>query len=178
MVDFNLIYGTRATADVIVTLELAKANSKIDYTDEDALLQLFLDSATDEIENYLDYPVIKRTDSVLKLKCWISKFRFPFPVIGVTSLKYDTGFGTTQTIATENWSFEHNELVLDMDEPEDLKGDLIVTLDVGYEMADIPSDIKAAALLMFTQADTYREDMQVKVNKASQHKLRPHKLAW
>lgn len=178
MTDFNLIYGTRDAQAEIVSLQTAKLNSKIDYDTEDDLLQIFLDASTEEIENYLDYPVIKRTGCTLKLKSWIYSFKFPFPVIDVTSLKYETGFESTQDIDSANWSFEHGELVLDMDEPEDLKGNLIVTLDVGYETANIPADIKAAALLMFTQADTYREDMQVKVNKASQHKLRPHKLAW
>lgn len=178
MADFDLIYGTRDAQAKIVSLQTAKLNSKIDYDTEDDLLQIFLDASTEEIENYLDYPVIKRTDSILKLKSWIYSFKFPFPVIDVDSLKYETGFGSTQNIPTDSWNFEHGELMLDMDKPEDLKGDLIVTLDVGFESADIPADIKAAALLMFTQADTYREDMQIKVNKASQHKLRPHKLAW
>lgn len=177
MADFDLIYGTKEQAE-IVSLDVAKKNSKIDYTDEDDLLQIFLDASTDEIENYLDSPVIKRTGSTVKLKSWIESFKFPFPVIDVTNLEYETGFNTTQTIDSTNWNFEHGELVLDMDKPEDLKGDLIVILDVGYEEAYIPNDIKAAALLMFTQAETYREDMQIKVNKVSQHKLRPYKKTW
>lgn len=177
MPEIQLTYGTKEEAS-IVSLAIAKMNSKIECSDEDDLYQLYLDAATDEIENYLDFPVIKRVDSTLKINEWIEKFKFPFPVANVSALAYETGFGTTQDIASENWIFENGVLILDLDEPEDLSGSLVVTLDVGYETTAIPSDIKAAALLMFSHADTYREDRQMKLSTASHHKLRPYKIAW
>ena len=77
---FSLTYGAPEATESIVTLAQAKANSKIDFDDEDALLQLFIDSATTEIENYLEYPVLKRQGSTVEVEGWFDRFQLKFPL--------------------------------------------------------------------------------------------------
>ena len=58
----QITYGTIATDASIVTLPMAKANSRIDFDEENDLLQLFVDAANAEIENYIGAPVLQREE--------------------------------------------------------------------------------------------------------------------
>ena len=177
---FSLTYGAPEATESIVTLAQAKANSKIDFDDEDALLQLFIDSATTEIENYLEYPVLKRQGSTVKVEGWFDRFQLKFPIIedGITALKYEDENGTLKDIQDNNWNYESKILYLDMDIPSDFGYRIFITADLGYSLEDIPADIKRACLLLFAHNDTYRENMPIKFNQASHNVLRPYRKTF
>lgn len=180
MKSFSLSYPALIVSDKIVTLEMAKANSKIDFNDEDDLLNLFLDAATAEIENYLDYPVLKRDNATIKVNGWFNDFAFSFPVIedGITALQYEDDNGTLKDIPVENWNLEADIIYLDMDCPSDFGKRIFITASLGYEQVDIPADIKRACLLIFAHNDTYRENMPIKFNQAAQNVLRPYRTRY
>ena len=177
---FSLTYGAAEATEKIVTLAQAKANSKIDFDDEDSLLQLFLDAATTEIENYVEYPVLKRMGSTVEIEGWFNRFKINFPIIGdgITALKYEDENGTLKDIQTENWNYESKILYLDMDIPSDFGYRIFITADLGYSLEDIPADIKRACLLLFAHNDTYRENMPIKFNQASHNVLRPYRKTF
>ena len=175
---FHLKYGKPVATDKIVTLDMAKQNSKIDFDDEDPLLNLFLDAATSEIENYLDYPVLKRTGAKVLVEGWFYEFKLRFPVIEITSLEYEDSSGALKPILEESWNEESDMLYLDMEKPTDFGNRVFITANLGYEAADMPEDIKRACLLLFAHNDTYRENMPIKNNQASHNVLRPYKYTY
>jgi hypothetical protein len=177
---FNLTYGAPEATEKIVTLVQAKANSKIDFDDEDSLLELFLDAATAEIENYLEYPVLKRIESTVEVEGWFDRFKLKFPIIedGITDLKYEDKTGNLRDIPEDNWNYESNIIYLDMQIPSDFGYRVFITADLGYSLADIPADIKRACLLLFAHNDTYRENMPIKFNQAAQNVLRPYRKTF
>jgi len=177
---FSLTYGAAEATEKIVTLAQAKANSKIDFDDEDSLLQLFLDAATTEIENYVEYPVLKRMGSTVEIEGWFNRFKINFPIIGdgITALKYEDENGTLKDIQTENWNYESKILYLDMEIPSDFGYRIFITANLGYSLADIPADIKRACLLLFAHNDTYRENMPIKFNQAAHNVLRPYRKTF
>jgi len=171
----KITYGAKQTGE-IVSLAQAKSNSRIEYDTEDDLLQLFLDSATDEIENYLNAPVIKRTDSTIKLSEFKSIYRLNLEA-NVTALHYIDTDGNENQIATSQWEYEDRWLEILIDRPAKFK-ELKITADLGWDVANIPKDIKRAALLLFSHSENYRESVNLKDNSSAYNLLRQYRLIW
>lgn len=186
--DFQLIKGTR-TADVnIITLEQAKANSKIDYEYEDDLLQMYVDAIADEFENYTGSVIVER-EVTLNLTQWEEKFSLGLtPVPGnILSVKYYDEDGSQITVAPENYKlfqfdngtgrrfmfrFPQNPVLRDLELEE---YPIEIKFKAGFTNETMPADIKKAALLSFSNVETFREDMPIKYNRTIYSLLGPYK---
>lgn len=167
-------YGTKVTpAQEIVSLTIAKANSRIEFTDEDALLQLFVDAATAEIENFIGGPVLERSGVEMEQNAF-GAVQIPFRINDVTKVEWLDAAGTVTLIPEADWDFFAGEVNIGIDRPDDFNR-LKVTCTAGYSDDQMPADIKRAALLIFSHADTYRENMPLKLNTSAQALLRSYK---
>lgn len=173
---YRVNFGNKQVGAEIVDLPTAKLNSKIDFTDEDTLLQIFVDAAAAEIESYLGQPILERPLVEFSLDNWNSGFRFPFPVTSISEVKYHDADYVEQIIDPANYLLWDNCLLIKTDKPGDFESPLIITCQAGYKNDAVPSDIKRAALLIFSSADTYRENMPVKLETSAKAILRPYRI--
>ena len=167
-------FGTVVTGAKIITLPLAKMNSNIDFTDEDELLQLFVDAATAEIENYLGVPVLERENVTVTVTSWKTAIPLPIPFTSVTVVNTIDEAGVVTPLNSDQWDLFQNEVSLDLEMPSNFKR-LEIIGTAGYANEDVPADIKKAALLIFSNTETYRENMPIKLNTSAQSILRPYK---
>lgn len=182
--DHAITYKPRTAGQVIITLIEAKANARIDYNDEDDLLQLYVDAVTDEIEEITGLVILER-NVVVSFPRFKHHINLPVaPVQEVVSVKYDDENGQEQIVPTANYTFVNgalgNQIVSfkDFDFPdleEDNAYPVSIEVKCGYLTAAVPKDIKRAALLMFGAAETYREDMPVKFTTSAYNILKNHK---
>jgi hypothetical protein len=173
---YKVDFGPTVTASEIVTLEIAKLNSGIDYTSDDILLQLFVDAVAYEIENYIGYPVLQRDSAVVTLRYWETVYGLPIHFNEITGITYKNNENQQVALAVDDdYDVFENELTLINDVPADFKGPITITGKAGYANADIPKDMVDAALLMFSERELFRENRPVKLNTAAQSKLRPYK---
>lgn len=182
--EYTLTYKPRTAAQVVVTLAQAKANARIEYNDEDALLQLYVDAVTDEIEKITGTIVLERK-VVVGFPRFKHHFKIPvYPVTAVDSVKYYDKNGDLKTVNPENYQFITGELgnqivtFKNFDFPTteaDNAYPVLIEVTCGYTTATMPADIKRAALLMFGSAETYREDMPLKLNRSAYNILKHYK---
>lgn len=170
----------------IVTLIQAKANSKIEYDDEDAILALYVDAIEDEIENITGVTVIERTIEI-SIPSFPKKFILPVaPVTAIVDVKYFApGNETAQTLAASNYqligtSLDRQKVLFNESDLPELDEDkalpVTITVTAGYTNDTMPEDIKRAALLMFGTAENYREDMPLKPHRSAYAILKHYKL--
>lgn len=185
--DSQLIKGARTSGGEIITLEQAKANSKIDYDYEDDILQMYVDAIPDEFENYTGSVILER-EMTLNLTKWEDKFSLGVtPVQSITSVKYYDENGDQQTVDSADYKlfqyddgngpklmfkFAENPVLIDLETEE---YPIEIKFKAGYTNANIPADIKKAALLSFSNVETFREDMPIKYNRTIYSLLGPYK---
>lgn len=98
---------TTAPTDDVITLADAKSHLRVDHSDEDTLIQAYLDASVDYAENVQARSLAKQT--------WTLKLPdFPGldgaiqllnpPVRSVTSIQYVDTDGNTQTLAASNYT--------------------------------------------------------------------------
>lgn len=164
-------FGPKVTDKEIVSLELAKQNSNIDHDFTDELFQVYLSGIEAEIENFIGKPVVRREAAIITANTWEQKILLPYPEVEITAIEWvDTSGNVTQL--PESWiTFANNELSLG-DKPEGFAS-LKITAKMGY--STIPADIVDAALLMFSERETYRENRPLKYNLSAQNMLRAYK---
>lgn len=163
-------YGAKQAGAEIIDLQTAKLNSNIDFDSQDALFQLFLDAIETEIENFIGAPVLQRSNVIIQTDTWGS-LTFSIPVNEITSVSW-LDDAENETVFTD-YDFFGNELTINADEPQGFNR-IKVVCNAGY--SEIPADIKNAALLMFSERETYRENRPVKLNSAAQNMLRAYKI--
>lgn len=173
---YRVNFGPTKTGAIIVDLPTAKLNSKIEFSEEDDLLEIFVDAAASEIENYLGQPILERSEVKFTLANWNAGFHFPFQVNSVTAVKYMDANYSEKVIASEDWLLFNNTLVIKTEMPGDFESSLIIECAAGYPNAEMPGDIKKAALLIFSHSDTYRENMPIKLETSAKAILRPYKI--
>jgi uncharacterized phiE125 gp8 family phage protein len=184
--EYSIKKLTRTNGVKIVTLAQAKANSKIEYNDEDAILQLYVDAIEDEIENITGITVVERNIEI-SIPSFPKKLILPVaPVTAVVDVKYfDTENEEAQTLAAAKYqligtSLDRQKVLFnDSDLPtlnEDKALPVTITVKAGYTNDTMPEDIKRAALLMFGTAENYREDMPLKPHRSAYAILKHYKL--
>lgn len=166
-------FGEKAPGAEIVSLELAKENSNIDYAYRDELFNLYLSGVESEIENYIGFPVLLRDQVEITVNVWDKQVQFAVPVNEVTGVHW-VDANNIETEITE-YDFFANEVSIDMEKPSGFKH-LKITCSAGYAASEVPGDIKSAALLMFSERETYRENRPLKFNLSAQNLLRPYRL--
>jgi uncharacterized phiE125 gp8 family phage protein len=182
--DYSITYKPRTAGQMVITLAQAKANARIDYSDEDELLQLYVDAVTNRIEEITGTIVLERNVAVA-FPNFKHHLRIPVsPVQEVVSVTYKDANGDVQTVPTDNYTFVNgtlgNQIVSfkNFDFPnleEDNAFPVTVEVKCGYLTQTVPADIKHAALLMFGAAESYREDMPVKTSTSAYAILKNHK---
>ena len=85
-----------------VTLDQAKLNMRIDGTDMDALIMLWVEGITAALEHEIGQCLMPQTWEVT-LDAFPAAISLPHPVISVTSVKYQDADGIEQTLAPETY---------------------------------------------------------------------------
>lgn len=174
---YQIIKGQRTLPEGIITLDQAKMNSKIDYDYEDALLQMYVDAISDEFENYTGSIILEREVTIF-ITNWEDKIYLPItPVQEVLAITYLNEEGDEVPVDAANFKFFPYEdgnrpklafrfknfpSLVSIDE-EDFR--IEIKVKAGFPMDAIPADIKKAALLSFSNVETFREDMPIKYNR-------------
>ena len=173
--ELSIDYGKPKANAEIVGFEYAKQNSGIDFEEEDNLLRVMLSGVNRAIENYIGAPILEREKVVIHTRNFQNTIPFKFQVNEITKLSViDTENATTE-ISEDEYDFFMNELNIEIDKPADFKA-LKIECSAGYTNADMPEDIKDAALLMFSKRETYREDTPSKLDTVSKDLLRSYKI--
>lgn len=85
-----------------VTLDQAKLNMRIDGTDMDALITLWVEGITAALEHEIGQYLMPQTWQVT-LDAFPSAIALPHPAISITSVKYQDADGVEQTLAPETY---------------------------------------------------------------------------
>ncbi len=156
------------------------------YTDEDALLTIYLKAAVASAEEYCWRKFIS-TELQTVTSSFCTTMDLPFPAIAMTSVQYVDAAGATQTVAPQNYyldtytvpsrvifksAFSFPSLNTDNPFP------VIFNYTSGYSVsaAIVPDAIKSALLLMIAELYEKREDRVFKLPTASQNLLNPYRL--
>lgn len=190
----SLLTITAADPAVLpVTLDEVKANSVVEHTDDDTLLEIILLAAIERVEKDTGKDLVSRSYRM-------SLDDFPRngeikllrgPVIEVTAVKYFNASASPQfqTIASTVWSLDKgvkpNVVYLNYDQewpvPNDVRGAVQVEYRSGYVdtsespiATSIPKTLKQAILMIAD--DTYRnrsekDSIQLYVNPTVEHLL-------
>lgn len=181
--DYTIKYLDRTAGVEVVTLEQAKANARIDYDDEDNLLELYIASVTDEIEKITGTVVIDRAVEI-GFSGFAKKIPLPVtPVSEITEVAYYDKDDQRQVMEAEAYSLigipdSKKVLFASSDFPAlsaEREYPVEVKVKAGYDNDKMPDDFKRAALLMFGAAETYREDMPIQLHRSAYNILKHRK---
>jgi uncharacterized phiE125 gp8 family phage protein len=153
-----------------VTLSEAKAHLKVTSTDEDTLIQLYLDAAIKRVENYRQAPIMS-SEWELYAKTWEYNFNLQkHPVTAINSVKYYDDSNVLQTLSSSNYrlhdfrqpcrvEFDSNNF--DGPSTYDREWPIVVNFQAGYAAASgVPANIKHAVLF---ELGTYNEIRQTEM---------------
>lgn len=183
--EYNITYGDIADGLEVVSLEMAKKNSKIETSDENDVLQLFLDAAIEDAENYTGIVISKR-EVTLSFSEWAKKYVLPIsPISSIVSVSYTPPTGADVDLTTDDYTFFNSsglpKLQINLDSFPSVKNSeplpIKIVLNAGFEEAEIPKAIKSAILLRFSHKELYREDTPVptSMDRTFYSALRPFK---
>lgn len=168
-----MLYTIRTVApvDLLLTLGEAKAHCRVDHSEDDILLTSLISAVTAHLDGHTG--VLGRA---LVTQTWRSDYagfedlRLPlWPVASVTSVTYIDTADASQTIASGNYELGRDAMgafiaaAPGFSWPQTAMrvSPVSVTAVYGTAAVDVPSDIKAAALLMV--GDLYRNRETVAV---------------
>lgn len=165
---------TSGPATEPVTLSEAKAQLRVDGTDEDNYILSLISTARHKVEQETGRMLITQT---VKAYCdkWPTNgvLKLPvYPAASVTSVEYIDEDGASQTWASSNYT---TDLVgmsprivpkPDVDLPDlgDYPNAVTVTYVAGLSASAIPADLKHAILVRLTMLYERREDMRINDN--------------
>lgn len=174
---YELEIGNKKEDALVVSLEMAKSNSRIMYADEDEFLQLILDASVEEIENYVGYPVLVRENSKIKLNYFRDLNKLPFVIASIQAVTFKDAGGVEQNLDVQEVDFNllSPNRIRFINTPEEAT-DIVITVELGYEVANMPDALKRAVLLQFGFAEAYRESMPEKASTSAMAVARPYKM--
>lgn len=183
--EYNITFGALIGSGEVVDLATAKQNSNIEHSDTESYLQILLDAAVEDAENYTGTSILNR-NVTMEFSCWEQKYRLPlFPIVSITSVSYFDSEGAEQTLNVADYRLYKNKgnykLLIKLDSFPDLDEDLDFPVKVvavaGYADANMPAFVKSAVLLRFSHKEMYREDTPIptSMDRAFQSALRPLK---
>jgi len=150
---------TAAPSEKPVTLAEAKAQCRVDHSDEDTKIAAFIAAATGHLDGYtgiLGRALVTQTWRQ-DFSAFASKLRLPLkPVASITSVTYYDGDNAQQTLSSSVYELltdaagPYLALKPDQDWPGtyDRAAAVSVTFVAGAAVADVPEEIKQAILLM------------------------------
>lgn len=157
-----------------VTTDEAKAHARIDYSDDDTLIDRLIKTARQHVERKLDRALLYQTFDY-KLHCFPAVIVLPRPPLeSVTSITYIDTNGTEQTLDSSKYRVVDNGEWPSIIEPEysetwpstrDVLAAVTVQFQAGYADGgaspvardDIPEPIREAILLTVTHWYEHRE---------------------
>jgi uncharacterized phiE125 gp8 family phage protein len=169
-----------------VTLEEVKAHLKVTGTDEDSLLAIYIQAATNAAEAYTNIRFIDtEIEEVFDEFHEMTYLRFPTKQID--SIKYDSSDDTEKTVNTAIYvlnTYTEPQVLLrqsGQNWPNDL-ADKRLRIRVRYiagfgdEPSTVPADIRSAILLIVGHLYENREDTVSALPKASTRLLEPWRV--
>lgn len=167
----------------VVSLEMAKANANIQYTEQDDLLQLLLNAAIEDAEEYTSTIIQPRSVNI-GLASFATFITLPIaPITGNVAVSYVDVAGSTVSVSPADFEiFNSGKSIFLKINPfpktqENNPHPITITATAGYTSDTLPYAIKAAILLKFGYKEMYREDAPVNGNDRSFHAaLRPYKM--
>lgn len=168
----------------VVTLAQAKKQLRIesDFTDEDELIQSYIDASVEASENYMSNHLLKKTMTITLDKFQSSVTFEAFPLRGIASVKYwssteevtmqDTNYYTTSL--NKKQTILHFKTIPDVvDERFDA---VTIVINIGYATASaIPKPIVQAVKLQISDMYERREDRPGAILTAAQSLMRPYR---
>lgn len=153
----------------VVSLNLAKQNSNIDHDAQNDLMQLYLDAAVEDAENYTSLRLKTRV-ATFDFEAWQRVYIIDVnPLSAITSIQYVDKDGNPQTVSEEDYKLVSNNLdtkqiiVLSMIVYPELSTTLSHPIKIsgvlGYTEETVPKAIQSAILLRFSSKELYREEM-------------------
>lgn len=163
-----------APAETPVSLTEVKAHLRVDHTDEDSTITIYLNAAVEALDGWngtlgrcmvtqtwtQDWPAFVSGD----------KIPLPFPDVQSVTLAYTDTLGASQTLASSKYHLIHDHLssALELSDgsvwpnTDDLPNAVRITMVSGYGAAsDVPADLKAAILLHVGHMYENRESVAV-----------------
>jgi hypothetical protein len=159
---------TVAPAAGPVDLAQAKSHLRVDYAEEDALIQSLIDAATGHLDGWsgvLGCALITQTWA-LSFDGFADELRLPMPASAIVSVTYVDPAGSTSTIAPTDYvlaadalgSFVSPAYGVKWPTPRaDQPRCVTVTFGAGTDAANVPAPIKSAILLMVGDLYANRE---------------------
>jgi uncharacterized phiE125 gp8 family phage protein len=156
-------------AEQVVTLAEAKLHLRVSSTDDDALIDSYIDAATSWAQKYQGRKYLTAT-CVDYLDKWPAVIRPRWcPLIAVTSIQYVDESGVTQTWSDAEYDVDTDtqpgRIVPAYDESyPSIRGDIngiVVTYTAGYgsDEDDVPQEIRTAILMIVAQWYSHRESV-------------------
>ncbi len=153
---------TIAPSGAIVTLDEAKSHLRVDYSDDDTLIQGLIDGAVSHLDGYsgiLGRPLLNQTWAQSFVDFSASPWRLRFADLqSISSIKYYDLANVQQTLSTSIYSVLTDEigpyitLVSGQSYPNIYSRDDAVTVTwvcgYGVDATKIPADIKVAIKMM------------------------------
>lgn len=151
-----------APSSTPISVAEAKANSRVDLSDEDSLFTMWIAAAVAEAENYTGAAIMQRraeqlvdefTDAEIEIElppCWNATVAAAAPIT-LVSLTYVDSAGATQTVSTSDYTIDDATWpfwvmpVFDFEWPatQGSANDVRIRYDTGYSSAaSVPADIK------------------------------------
>lgn len=164
----------------IVALDLVKKHLRIepDYTDDDELIKVYIESAIDQVVNFTERPlVLQRTvyttnkfeDFVFERKALndtIEKIEYQATSEGESLVLPGTSYSVTQQ-GSELFKVTFKE------KPAAVNVQIFITQ--GYTATDLPKVIKQAIFLLVTDAYERRENNAAVINSKAKNLLQPYR---
>lgn len=178
----DIAYTADGTLEV-VTLAQAKKQLRIesDFTDEDTLIQEYIDAAVELSEKFIGGHILPKVMTI-KADAFVSPLVFEaFPLKEVTSVKYFPKDGTTEaTMPTTDYVLTKDSekvyrLRFKNTLPETAEQFDAVTYLIKVGMSAIPKGIVQAVKLMISDMYERREDRAETVTTVAQSLLRAYK---
>lgn len=170
----------------IVTLAQARKQLRLesDFTDEDDLIQTYIDAAVEASEQYMNAHLYKK-DMVITLDAFQKSLVFEaYPLRSVTSVEYyKTGEESLTTLETTDWYLTTQNIKQNILNIKNIPTDVAerfdaveITLAIGYNSASkVPAPIKQAIKLQISDMYERREDRKETITTAAQSLMRAYR---
>jgi len=179
-----------------VSIEEAKAQAVIEYSDDDALIDRFIESATDHVQRVTGLSLVRQKKRLYLDGFYSTTYLPNGPVQVIDQVQYIDGDGATQTLSSSIYTFDAAEPFLRLAYgqvwPSHRSETNAVWIDywTGYYTqgspessidltVDIPASLKQAILMLVAEYDRGREsqgDVQVYSNPAFDCAIAPHRV--
>lgn len=170
---------TPPATDLVSLEEIRKHVRRDDTTEEDGLLQSYVNAAVDHLDGYsgiLGRCLLEQIWAV-PFHDWLARMRLPFPDVSAATITYVDKLGTEQMVAADLYEIaeDHRGAYIhfaDAFAKPSLEGDadfpITIAITTGYgAAADVPEAIKVAVMLLAAHFYENREATLVGVSASS-----------